>query len=214
MNRGVLRFPGPSTFLFATVLLGACGGTQVTTGTPTASSPPSLAPSPSADASAVEGSASASPSTAFGLAGDWHRDQSCEETAELFESLDLHALGAEYITGIGFRSESPEIVAADADLCTGASGPTTRTLRFAEGGDWSGTSGGEQVDLGTFSIVDDRSILLPGDSVSPEVVLVYQVDGDVVTFTVRPPDPCTEKACIEQVAWAKETFQLGPWTRG
>lgn len=201
--------------LAATVLAAGCAASQSTpntspveaAGTPTAE--PSMSASPS-DAATT----GPSPSSGFALAGTWHRDQSCKETARLFESLGLKALGASYITGNGFRSESTATVAADTDMCRGASWPKTRTLTFGPDGHWTGTLEGQQVDDGTPSILDDQAIVVHGDPGDPDVTVVYHVDGGVATFTVQTPQPCTDKSCVEQVAWAKETFGLGPWTHG
>ena len=62
----------------------------------------------------------------------------------------------------------------------------------------------------------DQSFVLPADPAdgSPALTVIYRVDGDTATFTVQKPQPCTDKACVEQVAWAMETFELGPWLRG
>jgi hypothetical protein len=76
---------------------------------------------------------------------------------------------------------------------------------------------GEQVDDGSFSIATDRSIVLPADPSepgTPDVTLVYEVSGTSVTFTVKTQQPCSSQPCVDQVAWAKETFQLGAWTKG
>ena len=156
-----------------------------------------------------------SPSNTLGLVGTWRRDQSCQETAQLFESLGLKTLGADYITNNGFRSESAAVVAADSDMCRGASGPKARTITFRADGHWTGTSEGQQVDDGTY-VPGDLSFVLPGDPAegSPTLTILYRVEGDTAKFTVEAPQPCTDQACIEQVAWAKETFQLGAWTRG
>ena len=177
--------------------------------------PTATAALPTAQASEAVRPSSAGP---IELAGTWHRDESCEEIAQLFESLGLRTLGASYIAGNGFRSETIATVAADTDLCRGASSPKARTITFGQAGRWTGTLAGTQVDDGSFSIATDHGIVLAHDSGdpagTPDITLNYEIVGAMVTFTVQAPAECSSQPCIEQVAWAKETFALGPWARG
>lgn len=147
------------------------------------------------------------------VVGTWARKQTCQETAELFIALGLRELGAGYINGLGFRPESGTEIAADDDMCDGAAPPMRRTLFFEANGHWGGTKEGEQVDDGMLGGLDDHQFVVRGEEGAPDLTLTYQVDGTTITFEVETPDGCTSTACIEQVAWAKETFALGPWTR-
>jgi hypothetical protein len=131
----------------------------------------------------------------------------------LFDSMHLHRLVGGYLVGIGFRSGEEAAVTADKNPCGTATGPIGRTIFFEAGGRWGGRIGTEQVDDGTMSDLRETSFAVPGDSPAPAITIDYAIDGDTITFTVESPDPCSEPACAEQLAWARETFGLGPWQR-
>jgi hypothetical protein len=71
---------------------------------------------------------------------------------------------------------------------------------FTETGEFGSTDfDGEQVDDGTFTIVDDDTIVIGpnfSESNSPATELGYSIDGDMLTLEPIVPEGCVEFVCL------------------
>jgi hypothetical protein len=176
----------------------------------TAAGVSSQSPSPTSDPSASP-TAGQLGSDLDELVGEWRRDQACDELLNEFASLGLDEYAAQFLVGVGIQDGPEGRVRELSDPCEGAR-PVARRLVFSPDGRWGGfvEATGEQVDCCEFRFVAPGLIELPGD---PATILRFEVMGDAVTFVLQWPDPCEDDDCRSQVAWATETFTLGPWQR-
>ena len=75
---------------------------------------------------------------------------------------------------------------------------------------------GEEVDHGDYQLVDEDTLAFPSHAsefgYDGDLVVDYQIDGDIVTFDVVLPEAC-EETCKDAYAWALSAFASGPWTR-
>jgi len=104
---------------------------------------------------------------------------------------------------------------ATGDPCEGARSPTEHSHFFTESGQFgSRDEHGQQVDDGTYEAVDADTLAFPGAGFGydRDIIVDYEITGDVVTFDVVLPEQC-EDTCKEAYAWALSAFASGPWNR-
>jgi hypothetical protein len=160
-------------------------------------------------------SSATAPSLAIDLIGSWHRAQSCQETLAAFDSAGLAESHADWLTG-NFLGGSP--APSGGDICDGAPLAVEHSHFFTASGEFgSHDENGQQVDDGDYVLPSTGLVAFPSHATefafAGELVVGYQIDGDVVTFTVTLPDPCDE-SCKNAYAWALSAFASGPWSRG
>ena len=147
------------------------------------------------------------------LIGSWHRAQACSEMLAAFDQAGLAESHREWLQGNFYGGEpGPE----EGDPCAGADGPLEHDHFFTgDGGFGSHDQNGEEVDGGDFEMVDDDTVSFPSHAAEfgydGDVVVDYSVDGDVATFEVALPEPCTD-TCADAYAWALSAFASGPWS--
>ena len=75
---------------------------------------------------------------------------------------------------------------------------------------------GDEVDHGDYELVDEDTLAFPSHAsefgYDGDLVVDFQIEGDIVTFDVVLPEPC-EDTCTDAYAWALSAFASGPWTR-
>lgn len=116
----------------------------------------------------------------------------------------------ESVAGNGFVPgvTSPDQIADPADPCEGAV-PREHAHFFDEDGlfgslDWNG----EQVDDGTYGILDEHTFVVSKEF--PDVTFEYSIDGDTITFEPVIPEcspDCFEAVWSVTVAYPGETWQ-------
>jgi len=169
-----------------------------------------------ADANPTETSESPSTDEATEeLTGSWHRAQACAEMLTAFEDAGLADSHREWLQG-NFYGGKPG--PKQGDPCADAEGPLEHDHFFtAQGAFGSHDQNGEEVDGGDYEVVDDSTVSFPSHAgefgYNGDLVVGYAIDGDVVTFDVALPDPCTG-SCADAYAWALSAFASGPWERG
>lgn len=187
-------------FLVASVAACATGATSsvpVATGTsriPTGT--PSVGPT-----------STPSPSVGNDLIGRWERDQTCLQLVQAYRAAGLESFIAGSLVGIGFTAGQVDL----DEPCEGAIG-VHRSQVFAAEGSYAGLDPtGSQVDGGQFRITAPGVLDISDGEES--TTFAYTVDRDSLTFEVIWPTPCSTFECLDHMAWATETFTLGPWVR-
>ena len=138
------------------------------------------------------------------LVGTWTRTTTCRELVANLEAAGLGDVIPQSISGNGWVVGTPEQIAAKDDPCEGAV-PREHSHFFTERGtfgslDWRD----QQVDDGTYELVDERTFTI-GDA-----TFHFKVDGDTIRFIPVLPDDCSHFACDWMVAVA---YQGHTWTR-
>ena len=181
------------TLVLLTVLLVGCGGAAEPGSEPSESAEPSPSGEPSPSEEPV------SP-----LVGTWTRTTTCQELVDELEKAGLGDLVPQSVSGNGWVPGTPEQIAAKADPCEGAI-PREHSHFFTETGgfgslDWKE----EQVDDGTYKLVDERTFTIGN------ATFRFKVKGDTIRFIPVLPDDCSHFACDWMVAVA---YQGHTWTR-
>ena len=138
------------------------------------------------------------------LVGEWKRVTKCQELVQLLEANALGSQAPQAIEGNGWVDGTLEQLAEKVDPCEGAV-PREHSHFFTEFGafgslDWRG----EQVDEGTYQIVDDRTFTI-GDA-----TFHFAIEGDTIRFEPVLPDACTGFDCVWMIAVASPGY---PWER-
>jgi hypothetical protein len=139
------------------------------------------------------------------LVGEWQRVNSCASFVQAFKEAGLIDLAPEWLVGNYFTGMEQ---IDDADLCKGATEVAHSHFFTANGGFGSRDENRNQVDDGSYRMVDDRTITFP----SSDVTVHFSIEGDRVMFEVVVPDPC-EGTCRDNTAWALSAFYPGPFQR-
>jgi hypothetical protein len=166
-------------------------------------------PSPSAPAETIETPTPPDDAAADALVGTWERQTRCEELVSALTEAGLEQWVVEFVAGNGFV---PGVRTADqigdpAHPCSGAV-PREHSHYFTEDGlfgslDWHG----EQVDDGTYQVVDEDTFVVSKEF--PDVMFDFTVRGDTITFGPVIPDcspGCFEAAWSVTVAYPGEEW--------
>jgi hypothetical protein len=185
-------------FTAATVACGSNGSTS----TPTAPSPTETPASP--------------------LVGTWSRVTTCDESFQAFTraGFEESVIEEHVLPGLADPSNGwlPGGQIADpTHPCEGAV-PREHSHFWTEFGtfgsfDWKGN----QVDEGTYEIIDDETLVMPyGFEQGPpiQVELRYQIRGDTLTLDPVIPSDCSTKHCLEAALWSVSVAYPGEtWER-
>ena len=170
---------------------------------------PSTATGPGA-----EQATSVSP-TAEPLVGTWRRVTTCEEAVQAqteagFEVDPAGLAGSEWLPVV-------DQIADPAHPCEGAV-PREHSHFWTEDGqfgslDWNGN----QVDEGTYEIIDDHTLVMPyGFEQGPpiQVEFRYEIHGDTLSLDPLIPSDCSTKHCQEAYSWSVSVAYPGKtWER-
>jgi hypothetical protein len=159
------------------------------------------APMPDLAEPTIQPSPSSSPEVAP-LVGEWKRVTKCQELVRLLEANGLGERAPQAIEGNGWVGGTREQLARKDDLCEGAI-PREHSHFFTEFGafgslDWRG----EQVDEGTYEILDDRTFTI-GDG---DAMFHFEIRGDTITFEPVLPDKCPGFDCVWMIAVASPGY--------
>ena len=158
-------------------------------------------PAPSPDVPSGSTQPSSSPSEEVSpLVGEWKRVTKCQELVRLLEANGIGSMAPQAIEGNGWVGGTLEQLEKKDDPCEGAV-PREHSHFFTEFGtfgslDWRG----EQVDEGTYVIVDDRTFTIG------EATFHFEIQGDSISFEPVLPDECTGFDCVWMLAVASPGY--------
>ncbi len=180
-----------------TLLLAACGGADGDSGGASATSA----------APATTAAAAVSP-----LVGEWRRTHKCEEVLEILKKAGFNEQVA--LTNIAEEGFLPGVSSADeiADVkhpCKGAVPHLHSHFFTADGQFGSKDQNGQQVDDGTYKIIDDRTFVISGGF--PDVTFHYRITGDTIHFD--PVVPSCAPSCDEATWSVMVAFPGKMWER-
>ena len=164
---------------------------------------------PSPVRSSVRTSASPAASDAADLVGEWGRETRCEEIIAALRFRGMNDWVLDVAAGFVPGATGGEDLADPNEPCAGAVPLRHSHFFTADGLFGSRDEHGQQVDDGTYRIVDQRTFVVSKEF--PDVTFHYAVDGDTITFDPVIPD-CAP-ACFE-ATWSVTVAYPGlPWTR-
>ena len=146
------------------------------------------------------------------LVGTWQRVTTCEELLGALNQAGLGDSALDAVAGNGFvPGVSTAGQLADPEQpCEGAV-PREHSHFFTADGqfgslDWNG----EQVDDGTYTVIDNRTFAISKEF--PYVTFHFQIQGDTITLDPVLPD-CAAQGCFE-ASWAVSVAYPGTeWHR-
>jgi hypothetical protein len=97
-----------------------------------------------------------------------------------------------------------------AHPCVDALPPTAHSHTFWPNGQFNSyDENGQQVDDGTYTVIDDHTFMI-----GPTSTFHFSRQGDTITFDVVIPTTCTTQGCRNDLAWAFAVANPGQtWTR-
>ena len=140
------------------------------------------------------------------LVGEWQRVNSCASVVQAFKEAGFIDLAPEMLVGGGYFTSLDQI--DNTDLCKGATEVVHSHFFTANGGFGSRDENSNQVDDGSYRMVDDRTITFP----SNDVTVHFSIEDDALMFEVVVPDPCVG-SCRVETAWALSAFYPGAFQR-
>lgn len=166
-------------------------------------------PSPSSAAEPTEDPTPSDDPAVEALVGTWERETRCEELVSVLTEAGLEQWVVEFVAGNGFIPgvRSADEIADPADPCA-AGVPREHSHFFTEDGsfgslDWNG----EQVDDGTYEVVDGDTFVVSKEF--PDITFNFTARGDTITFEPVIPDcspGCFEAAWSVSVAYPGEEW--------
>jgi hypothetical protein len=163
--------------------------------------------------------ASARLDPASSLVGTWQRVIRCKELVRALEKAGLEESVLEAVVGTGFLPgvTSPDQIADPRHPCEGAVAQLHAHFFTADGQFGSLDGDGNQVDEGTYTIVDDTLVMPYGFEEGPPILVMFhlRIHRDWVRFyPVIPSDCSTSSRCLEAAVWSVSVAFTGKkWTR-
>ena len=146
------------------------------------------------------------------LVGEWRRTRRCEEVLEVLtqagfgKQVALRTIAEEgYLPGVS----SADQIADPAHPCKGAVPQVHSHFFTADGKFGSKDAQGDQVDDGTYKILDDRTFVVSKEF--PDVTFHYRITGDTIRFD--PVVPACAPSCFEAVWSLMVAFPGKTWQR-
>jgi hypothetical protein len=144
---------------------------------------------------------------------------SCEEYVKAQTAAGFEEFVFEGVAGNGFLPgvTTPDQIADPAHPCKGAV-PREHSHFWTEDGqfgslDWNGN----QVDEGTYEIIDEHTLVMPyGFEQGPpiDVQFEYEIQGDTLMLDPVIPSDCSTKHCQEANSWSVSVAYPGKtWER-
>lgn len=157
---------------------------------PSPPAPPTQSPSVSPSAEPV------SP-----LVGRWERVNTCQEHVDILRRAGLEEIAPTMLAGNGYVPGTPQQLARRAELCKGAK-PRVHAHFFTEEGlfgslDWNE----QQVDDGTYTIIDDTTFEIGDATFHYEIV-----NGDTLML-----EPVLPKDAVSEALANPEEFSAAGW---
>ena len=192
--------------LFAVVPVEACTTPGTTVEPGTAVEPATTVEPGTTVAQPVSTSTTATPA----LVGEWARETTCDELVSALTQAGLEQWVMEGVAGNGFVPgvTSPDQIADAANPCDGAV-PRRHSHFFTDDGEFGSLDwNGEQVDDGTYELIDENTFVIPKEF--PNVTFDFTIEGDTIMFEPRIPDcspDCFEAPWSVSVAYPGKTWE-------
>jgi len=184
-----------SWLLGLAVALVACAAPGAPNGSPSDGASPSVAASVAAEAAAA-------------IVGTWRGEHECEGIAEALTAAGFdESVVIENIVGNGLLPgvTSPEDAPDVTEACEEATTLEHSHEFTADGRFFSYDHHGEEVDFGTYELVDDNTLTI-GAPDREDVTFDFVIEGDDLTLEPQLPAECTEFECM----WA--VMVAMPWS--
>jgi hypothetical protein len=137
------------------------------------------------------------------LVGRWERVNECPHLVKALDDADLNAI-APSVVGDYFPGISAKKSAKKADPCAGAE-PFVHSHFFTDSGAFGSlTEDLQQVDDGTYAIIDDTTFRIGTD---PGVEFHYEIDGDTLSLS-----PVITKAMVAKALAHPLEFSDAGWS--
>jgi hypothetical protein len=155
-----------------------------------------------------------SPSSASGLVGEWERRTTCQQRVDALKDAGLGQFAAEHAAGEGWLPgvTSPDDIKDPEHPCRGAV-PRKHTHFFtADGVFGSRDEDGDQVDDGTYTVIDEDTVVISKEF--GDITFNYRLEGDGDTLLLDPVLPqCIKSGCFA-AQWAVAVAYPGlAWRR-
>jgi hypothetical protein len=163
--------------------------------------------------------ASAKLDPASSLVGTWQRVLRCKELVRALEKAGLEEFVLDAVVGTGFLPgvTSPDQIADPKHPCQGSVPQLHAHFFTADGQFGSLGADGNQVDEGTYTIVDGALVMPYGFEEGPPILVTFhlRLHRDWVRFyPVIPSDCSTSSRCLEAAVWSVSVAFTGKkWTR-
>jgi len=180
------------------LLLAGCGGDD-------------KSPAQSSSTSAPTETSQSTASPTATIVGNWQRVTTCDERVKALESVGLGKFAVEHAAGEGWIPgvTSPEQIKDPEHPCEGAI-PLKHGHFFTADGLFGSTDDqGDQVDDGTYRVIDEDTIVVEKEFGNVAFNYRIQDDGTLVLDPVMPK--CAKNGCFA-AQWAVAVSYLGlPW---
>jgi len=167
-------------------------------------------------------STSASDEAVSPLVGEWKRVTTCDESIRAFRQagFERSVIEEQILPGLAGPDNgwlTGGKIADPAHPCEGAV-PREHSHFWTEFGtfgsyDWRGN----QVDEGTYEIIDDDTLVMPyGFEQGPPIPVEFrfQIDGDTLSLDPVIPSGCSKGHCLEAALWSVSVAYAGEtWER-
>jgi hypothetical protein len=143
------------------------------------------------------------------ILGTWKMQYTCSKIVQAFDQAGIGEFVPEHLVGMRIQRNG---LASSSDPCKGAQA-VERTVLFLPDGRLRRYQGDKVVDdCSCYQLVAGHTFVVPGDGKAPDIVLRYQIVGDVLTFDAVMPHQCSA-ICRHQFAFAVVQYAVGPWQR-
>ena len=198
-------------FIVVAALVAACG--TVDRSQPTPSQGPTATPHASAGVTTAPAPSPSPSASVAAIVGEWVGSHDCERIRAMLHEVGLDEFIAEAIYGNGLIPgvTSEAGIADPANPCAGAVRRAHSHVFTADGRFASRDFNGQNVDGGTWAIVDDHTVVING------LPFGFRIAGDELTLDPRPIDisKCTTRDCRFPADWVLMVAMPGTsWTRG
>ena len=163
----------------------------LTAGCASDASEPATEPSAQETTTAAETTTATTTTDGEGLVGRWERTNQCPELVKAFERAGLAELAPGFV-GDFFPEVDPVELAQKDDLCEGADS-IVHSHFFTDTGEFGSlTEDLEQVDDGTYEVIDERTFVISKEF--PDMTFHYEIEGDSLRLTPVLTDALKEEA--------------------
>ena len=169
------------------VMVAACGSPASSSVAPAA---------PATAAAAATGSPGTETAEPHPIVGEWHLDHTCEEIARILTERGMADAVLENIVGNGLIPGVTNVadLADPAQPCAGAVPRDHAHFFTADGAFGSLDWNGQQVDDGTYEVIDEDTVRIA------QTEFTYRVEGDSLYLDAETPD-CTAVVCDFAAQW-------------
>jgi hypothetical protein len=159
-------------------------------------------------------STQSSPRSTSELVGEWERVTTCQQRVDALKDADLEQFAAEHAAGEGWLPgvTRPDDIKDPDNPCRGAVA-LKHTHFFTDDGVFgSRDAGGDQVDDGTYRVIDENTIVISKEF--GDVTFDYRIKSDGDNLLLDPVLPKCRKSGCFAAQWAVAVAYPGlAWRR-